>query len=358
MVNWYNQEFANSRWVYTTGNDKKFYFRTIYVVSFAVLLELLLLILVNIFAGMNYYNFIAVLKNILPESTYNGLSPGEIDSIFSTFTEVIATVVSIGIPAFVLVLFTRGTEEKLNFDSVPKADRISYKWKMPKFAPLLLALGISFATLANYISLIFMELLGILSDTVYEDMLSPAPESWLANILTVFMVVILAPLAEEFFFRYLILNRLKRFGNTFAIIVSSIFFGFMHADLNAFFYATAVGLVLAYSAIKTKSVWFPVLLHMVINALSTAISIATELEYAGYFLEYISIDAISSAVYSLIFLVTVIFTLYLIFSRRDISLREENTLVSVGSGYRALHFINIFSVPFFVISIGMYIYYM
>ncbi len=89
-----------------------------------------------------------------------------------------------------------------------------------------------------------------------------------STLLFIFTIVIASPLFEEFLFRGIVLMTLKPYGNWFAIIISSLLFTMMHGTLtqtiSLFFLAIAIG----YLVVKTNSLFFGILLHMVNNALA------------------------------------------------------------------------------------------
>ena len=81
------------------------------------------------------------------------------------------------------------------------------------------------------------------------------------------MVCILAPIVEEFMFRRAMIGTLGKYGNVFAIIISSVAFGLFHGNLYQFFYAFMVGLILGYVYVKSGRWWLSVLLHSIMNFL-------------------------------------------------------------------------------------------
>ena len=84
---------------------------------------------------------------------------------------------------------------------------------------------------------------------------------------TVLFAVILVPIGEELVFRKLLIDRMRRYGDTAAIFLSALFFGLFHGNLHQLFYAFLVGLVLGYVYTRTGKLRFSVALHMVINLL-------------------------------------------------------------------------------------------
>lgn len=74
------------------------------------------------------------------------------------------------------------------------------------------------------------------------------------------------PVAEELVYRGFVLRSLERYGKVFAIVVSSVLFGVMHANLAQGVFAFFVGLVLAYVALE-YSIYWSLLLHILNNCI-------------------------------------------------------------------------------------------
>lgn len=66
---------------------------------------------------------------------------------------------------------------------------------------------------------------------------------------------ILAPVAEELFFRGWILRSLRPYGKRFAILGSAVLFGLFHGNLLQTPYAFFVGLILGYVTVEYSIVW-------------------------------------------------------------------------------------------------------
>ena len=86
---------------------------------------------------------------------------------------------------------------------------------------------------------------------------------------TIISVVVMAPIFEEIMCRGIILESIKsRYGTWIAWIISSIFFAIIHGEpilvINAFF----MGLVLGFVYIQSKSIFAPIILHAINNALA------------------------------------------------------------------------------------------
>jgi membrane protease YdiL (CAAX protease family) len=84
-------------------------------------------------------------------------------------------------------------------------------------------------------------------------------------ILTLLYASIVAPIAEELIFRKLLLDKLRRYGDLPAILMTGLAFGLFHMNLAQFFYAAALGFIFAYVTIRTNTVRYSILLHCMIN---------------------------------------------------------------------------------------------
>ena len=78
-------------------------------------------------------------------------------------------------------------------------------------------------------------------------------------------LVILAPIFEEIFFRRVVIDRLRRYGDVPAIIFSGLAFGLIHGNFSQFFYATFLGMLFGAIYIHTGKLRHTILLHMVVN---------------------------------------------------------------------------------------------
>lgn len=82
------------------------------------------------------------------------------------------------------------------------------------------------------------------------------------------LLCVAAPVCEEIMFRRLILDRLRPYGDAFAVVASALAFGLMHGNLSQLLYAFALGCVFGYVALITGRIWHTILLHALINSIS------------------------------------------------------------------------------------------
>lgn len=85
------------------------------------------------------------------------------------------------------------------------------------------------------------------------------------SIWKVLVMVVLAPLVEEYVFRKQLMDRCLRYGEKTAVVFSALTFGLFHMNLFQFFYAFGLGLIFAYVYLKTRRLRYCVAMHMAIN---------------------------------------------------------------------------------------------
>ena len=99
-----------------------------------------------------------------------------------------------------------------------------------------------------------------------------APDEWQPEHATAFalnsaVVVLLAPFAEELFFRGLGVRALAVFGGLAAILISGVVFGLVHGILGALPPLALFGVGLAWVRLRSASVWPSFIAHAAYNAL-------------------------------------------------------------------------------------------
>lgn len=91
-------------------------------------------------------------------------------------------------------------------------------------------------------------------------------------VLTMIYVVICGPILEELIFRKILLDKLRRFGDLPAMLISGFAFGLFHFNLSQFFYATVLGILFAYITLHTNRIRYSILLHILINLMGGGIT--------------------------------------------------------------------------------------
>ncbi len=143
------------------------------------------------------------------------------------------------------------------------------KTKRGTFLPFVL-FGVGFCAFANvataYVSAFFRETVG----EQYSVPDRQNPEGIFGFAISFIAIAIVPALVEEFACRGIILGLLRKHGEGFAIITSSIVFGVMHGNFEQIPFATFAGLIFGYIYVKTNSIWPSVLVHGINNAVSVS----------------------------------------------------------------------------------------
>lgn len=87
-------------------------------------------------------------------------------------------------------------------------------------------------------------------------------------------VVLVAPLAEELFYRGMLFGLLRRRGFWVAAIASSILFGAAHLSLTLFLPLALTGFGLAIIYERTRTLWAPTIAHAVFNGVALLATLA------------------------------------------------------------------------------------
>ncbi len=89
-------------------------------------------------------------------------------------------------------------------------------------------------------------------------------------------VGVVPALGEEFAFRGIILQKLRKYGDGFAILISAVLFGLMHGNLVQIPFTFVTGLALGFITVKSNSIIPAVITHFCINSSSVLVSILEE----------------------------------------------------------------------------------
>lgn len=136
-----------------------------------------------------------------------------------------------------------------------------WQLKIPEML-LLLGMGAAFSQFANMLVGILQSVLNYQEYQESMDQLMEGKQMWFL----ILSMGIIAPLAEEIVFRWLIYLRLRdymRMGA--AAVISGLIFGIYHGNLVQAVYASLLGIVFAYILDISGCLWSSVLLHMGAN---------------------------------------------------------------------------------------------
>ncbi len=169
------------------------------------------------------------------------------------------------VPIAATVLLLKVPVKKMNADI----------YKKPKYFGRALGMFPAFYSVSIIANAITIWITSLIKSTNFNDSFNTvnelaAPDTPSGIILFVQMVVI-APLLEEFWFRGLVLESLRPYGNGVAIFISAFLFGLTHANFAQFFYAAVFGIFLGYLAVSTRSIVTTTVVHAILNSFAATL---------------------------------------------------------------------------------------
>ncbi|MCH5197731.1 MAG: CPBP family intramembrane metalloprotease [Oscillospiraceae bacterium] len=140
---------------------------------------------------------------------------------------------------------------------------------------IIAGLGVCFigSVLTNYFA-VYADAAGFGFSSYYAALDDPgAPDGiWGIAILILHSAVVPA-MVEEFAFRGVLMQPLRKFGDKFAIISSAVLFGLIHGNMTQMPFAIIAGLALGYSATVTGTLRTSIAIHFLNNFISVMVSV-------------------------------------------------------------------------------------
>jgi len=257
--------------------------------------------------------------------------------ILSTITAIVFAYI---IPIFAAMAFFNG------FDRYSRKFRELYK-KPKRLAraigsfPAMYGLGYGIALLTLLTSMLLTKFAG--EKSLIDELFRPTtlePSSDIVSVLAMFiLMVVAAPIFEEFLVRGIMFDALRPYGCGMAIIISSVLFGLMHGSLYMLFYTTALGFALAYIRYATGSLFASTILHAIINSVSGMLLLISSLSEITNGESKLINTALG--IYSLAMLI-LIFLGLIVFIRKIPTIRKyrfDNEWTAVGAGRKMALFL-------------------
>ena len=214
-----------------------------------------------LFGGFGIYLFVSALYG------YFLARNGQIDEITLPILSItiLLNVVCLGGSPYVLGILRK----KLSWEEL---GLFPPKWK-PSYFLIAAGLAIGIMPVRGLIGLLFQYLVegDLQSLETRSQMILSGGVTWPGFIVTLLGVGILAPFAEEFYFRGLLHNWFRQHVSIWwAIFLSSALFGLAHIDsIGVLVSSFIMGVVMAYAFERTRSLWITIAIHVITN--STAV---------------------------------------------------------------------------------------
>lgn len=220
------------------------------------------------------YQFLAMAYSLVLRSVPALLDRYTNDYMFSTVIEMFYTVICVGgsFGAGYLFMKKMGLSEK----SLPFSSPYSGSDSV-----LLVVAGLGLCFFGNIVTNFFvtaMSSLGFEFASYNYALTVPVnlPENAFEFICMAVHSAVLPAVFEEFAFRGVVMQPLRKYGDWFAIFFSAVLFGLIHGNMTQFPFAVIAGVALGYVAVVSGSLWTGVIVHFLNNFLSLMNNFARE----------------------------------------------------------------------------------
>lgn len=201
----------------------------------------------------------------------------------------------------VLIFYIVLKKLKFNIKNLFNVEQIDYK---DTFHFCIIAVGANFLT-----TIISSKALELVVDTSQIQFISAdfsiSDDSILGRLMYFIVVLITAPITEEFLFRGGVLYLLKPYGYKLAIFVSALIFSLIHGNVIQIPGTFVLGIILGYLTIKQKSIIPAIIVHFFSNLFNV---MTTLLMYVGLINDFTLVllngFAIFASIYAVFALIT------------------------------------------------------
>ena len=148
-----------------------------------------------------------------------------------------------------------------------KTETDVFKFDKPVSLPLVAtatALGFFVCLAGNYVTSVFVEATGEAGVTLTAPEFA-TPSDLSGRIVYAIAIAVVPALVEEFAIRGAVMQPLRKYGDWFAIIASSIVFAVLHCNLIQAPFALIAGIGIGYAVCITESLWTGVIIHFCNN---------------------------------------------------------------------------------------------
>lgn len=184
--------------------------------------------------------------------------PSFIDSVPDNIISGLANVAAIGICGAIFIKFSKKkTSDVLVFNKITSKKLLS-----------VVAIGFTVSMISNLLTNLYLTTTYSLGLDLNLDIETPVSNSFIEILVYFLSTAIVPAFSEEILFRGAILGTLRKYGDGFAIFVSSLLFGIFHANFVQLPFAFIVGLVLSWTVVYTNSMLPAIIIHAANNGFS------------------------------------------------------------------------------------------
>ena len=126
-------------------------------------------------------------------------------------------------------------------------------------------LGILCVFLFNPIISLWEQLLSLIGYDISGELPMPLDSVGML-ILAIFAVALIPAICEEFLYRGLVLNGLRKYGVWVSVLTSALLFSLMHMNLQQLPYTFILGVIFGLIVYYTRNIWLSIIMHFLNNA--------------------------------------------------------------------------------------------
>ncbi len=187
-----------------------------------------------------------------------GILPSFIDSVPDNIIGGLGNVAAIGVCGFAFIKLGKSkASDVLVFDKISS----NMLWTV-------VAIGFTVCMISNLLTNFYLTTTASLGLDLNFDIETPVSNSFLEILVYFLSTAIVPAFSEEILFRGAVLGTLRKYGDAFAIFVSSFLFGLFHGNFVQFPFAFIVGLVLSWAVVYTNSMLPAIIIHATNNGFS------------------------------------------------------------------------------------------
>jgi len=193
------------------------------------------------------------------------------DLTYRYLLEILYSFFCVGLPFLVVYIIIKKTKAYKPFTiplgrAYPSSD---------VFLIILAGLGVCFIgdIITNYLA-VYADSAGFGFESYYAALDDPGIPGGLSGIFVAVLHSALVPaMVEEFAFRGVVMQSLRRYGDWFAIVVSAVLFGLIHGNMTQMPFAIIAGIALGYCATVTGTIRTSIVIHFLNNLVSVLVSL-------------------------------------------------------------------------------------
>ena len=258
------------------------------------------------------------------------VNQGLLSALWINYAAIAISFYLIGFPVFYLMIKNLPEEEKRESKTLGVFEVIKICF-----------MSYSIVYIVNFLTNLLMMLIAVIKGSEVTNPLVNMLEgsNWIWSLI---FAGILSPIIEEMMFRGVMLNKLRRYGDKVAIITTAILFGLFHANFSQFFYAVALGMIFAYVALKTGTIKYSIILHIVVNIMGGVILPAAIGDGSNI--------VVAGCVGLVLLAIVIIGLVLLIKNRKNISLLDGEIKLEKGTAFKTI-WVNVGMILYLVICL-------